>query len=177
MKLHNDKGETTYSKCHPLEYGTPQGSCLGPLLFLVFINDLPNTVLHGLGLLFADDTTLLHCHSDINYLKRIVEEDLNRLMDWFKANKLTLNLDKTVCLLFHKKQNQEIEIELNIGGHILQSSDTVKLLGIWIDKQLDWNKHLSMLKIKLKQNIHLLSISRKFLTKQSLKLFILCPHI
>ena len=168
VKIHNDKGETTYSKYHSLEYGTPQGSCLGPLLFLVFINDLPNTVLHGLSLLFADDTTLLHCHPDIDYLKWTVEDDLNRLMDWFMANKLTLNLDKTVCLLFHKKQNQEIE--LDIGGHKLQSSDTVKLLGIWIDKQLDWNKHLSMLKIKLKQNIHLLSSSRKFLTKQSLKL-------
>ena len=89
-------------------------------------------------------------------------------MDWFMANKLTLNLDKTVCLLFDRKQNQEIK--LNIGGHILQSTDTVKLLGVWIDKQLDWNKHISMLKIKLKQNIHLLSTSRKFLTNQSLKL-------
>ena len=168
VKICNDKGETSYSKCHPLEYGTPQGSCLGPLLFLVFINDLPKTVLHGSSLLFADDTTLLHCHPDISHLKTLVEEDLNRLMDWFMANKLTLNLDKTVCLLFDRKQNQEIK--LNIGGHILQSTDTVKLLGVWIDKQLDWNKHISMLKIKLKQNIHLLSTSRKFLTNQSLKL-------
>ena len=103
VKVHNDKGETIYSKHHPLEYGTPQGSCLGPLLFLVFINDLPNTVQHGLSLLFADDTTLLHSHTNINYLKWTVEDDLNRLMDWFMANKLTLNLDKTVCLVFQKQ--------------------------------------------------------------------------
>ena len=168
VKLTNDRGETIHSKCHSLEYGTPQGSCLGPLLFLIFINDLPKIVLNGLSLLFADDTTLLHCHPNINQLKVMIEDDLNRLMDWFMANKLTLNLDKTVCILFDRKQNHEIT--LNIGGYTLYSSESVKLLGIWIDKYLNWNKHISMLKIKLKQNIHLLTTSRKFLTTQSLKL-------
>ena len=84
----------TYSSYQEFLYGTPQGSCLGPLLFLVFINDLHNAVEHGLSLLFADDTTLLHSHKNLRYLKWTVEEDLSKLMDWFRANKLTLNLDK-----------------------------------------------------------------------------------
>ena len=102
VKVHSPIGQTTYSEQYEMTYGTPQGSCLGPLLFLVFINDLPNTVIHGLSLLFADDTTLLHSHSNLKYLKWTVEDDLNRLMDWFRANKLTLNLDKTVCVLFSR---------------------------------------------------------------------------
>ena len=95
VKIHSSNGTMEYSTYHPLTYGTPQGSCLGPLLFLGFINDLHYSVIHGTSLLFADDTTLLHSHKDLRYLKWTVEEDLNSLMDWFKANKLTLNLDKT----------------------------------------------------------------------------------
>ena len=110
----------------------------------MFINDLPNTVKYGLSLLFADDTTILHSHSKLEYLKWMVEDDLYGLMDWFRANKLTLNLDKTVCVVFSKTQSQE-EIKLNIGNHELVSSDTVKLLGIWIDKNLNWNRHISTL--------------------------------
>ena len=100
VKINSLTEPFTYSSYQEVSYGTPQGSCLGPLLFLVFINDLHNVVEHGLSLLFADDTTLLHSHKNLRYLKWTVEEDLNKLMDWFKANKLTLNLDKTVCVLF-----------------------------------------------------------------------------
>ena len=129
VKVQSVKGQTIYSEQHEITYGTPQGSCLGPLLFLVFINDLPNTVIHGLSLLFTDDTTLLHSHSNLKYLKWTAEDDLNRLMDWFRANKLTLNLDKTVCVLFSKTQSQK-ELKLNIGNHEIESSDNVKLLGM-----------------------------------------------
>ena len=136
---------------------------------MVFINDLPNTVNYGLSLLFADDTTLLHSHTNLEYLKWIVEDDLNRLMDWFRANKLTLNLDKTVCVLFSKTHTKKT-IKLHIGNHEIESSENVKLLGMWIDKNLNWNKHISNLHIKLKQNTHLLRNGRKFMTKQTLKI-------
>ena len=90
-------------------------------------------------------------------------------MDWFKANKLSLNLDKTVCILF-SNQSKTQEITLDIGTYKLQSSDIVKFLGVWIDKKLTWNKHISTLIAKLKQNLHLLKISNKFLTKETKKL-------
>ena len=113
VKVHSNNGTMEYSTYYPLTYGTPQGSCLGPLLFLIFINDLYYSVIHGISLLFADDTTLLHSHKDLRYLKWTVEDDLNSLMDWFKANKLTLNLDKTVCVLFsNKSKTKELTLDL-----------------------------------------------------------------
>ena len=168
VKVNSSNGPLVYSTYHPLTYGTPQGSCLGPLLFLIFINDLHYSVIHGISLLFADDTTLLHNHRNLRYLKWTVEEDLNSLMDWFKANKLTLNLDKTVCILFSSKSRTQ-ELTLDIGTYKLHSSETVKFLGVWIDKKLTWNKHLSTV-VKLKQNLHLLKLSNKFLNKETKKL-------
>ena len=139
------------------------------IIIIIIINDLHHSVIHGTSLLFADDTTLLHNHGDLRYLKWTVQEDLNSLMDWFKANKLTLNLDKTVCILFSKKSKTQ-ELTLEIGTYKLHSSDTVKFLGVWIDKKLTWNKHLSTLIVKLKQNLHLLKLSKKFLNKETKKL-------
>ena len=169
VKVNSTNGSLVYSTYHPLTYGTPQGSHLGPLLFLVFINDLHHSVVHGISLLFADDTTLLHSHKNLRYLKLTVEDDLNKLMDWFKANKLTLNLDKTVCILFSNKYKTQ-EITLDIGTYKLQSSDIVKFPGVWIDKKLTWNKHISTLIVKLKQNLHLLKMRKTFLKKETKKL-------
>ena len=168
-KVNSTTGPLTYSTYHSLTYGTPQGSCLGPLLFPVFINDLHHSVVHGISLVFADDTTLLHSHKNLRYLKWTVEDDLNRLMDWFKANKLTLNLDKTVRVLLSSQPKTQ-ELTLEIGTNKLQSSDIVKFLGVWIDKKVTWNKHISTLIAKLKQNFHFLKMSNKFLTKATKKL-------
>ena len=169
VKLNTDKGTPSYSTYHPLTYGTPQGSCLGPLLFLIFINDLHYSVIHGTSILFADDTTLLHSHQDLDQLKILVEEDLTRLMDWFKANKLTLNIGKTDCLLFNFR-NKPQQLTINIGPHTLDCSDTVKFLGVWIDNKLNWNKHINTLIAKLKKNTNLLKLSNKFFTKPTKKL-------
>ena len=92
--------ETVTSASFPLEYGVPQGSCLGPLLFLLYCNDLYLCR----GILFADDTTIYWC----------LQDELSRLYDWFKANSLTLNLDKSVCMLFSNKDN--LELNLIVGN-------------------------------------------------------------
>ena len=90
-------------------------------------------------------------------------------MDWFKANKLTLNLDKTVCVLFNSKPKTK-ELTLDIGTYKLQSSEAVKFLGVWIDNKMTWNKHMSTLIVKLKQNMQLLKLGNKFLNKETKKL-------
>ena len=92
--ISNITGQLEYSTYHKLEYGTPPGSCLGPLLFLIYINDLQNSILYSTTILFADDTTLLQGHQNLKYLKWSIEEDLKLMIDWFRANLLTINLEK-----------------------------------------------------------------------------------
>ena len=155
-----------YSNYYDMGYGTPQGSCLGPLLFLVFINDIHTSITFSSTILFADDTTLLHSHRNLRYLKWCIEEDLKNLMDWFKANQLTMNMDKTEFVLFSKNNSQSETIDLDLDGIVLKSTTNVKFLGLWIDNKLTWKKHLGVLLVKLKQNTNLLKLGNKFLTKR-----------
>ena len=89
------------SKISDIEYGVPQGSCLGPLLFLIYCNDLPLNLSMCNSILFADDVTVYKSHENLRYLKWCLEFELSQLLDWFNANKLTLNLSKSVCMLFY----------------------------------------------------------------------------
>ena len=158
--------QTAYSQYHDVDYGTPQGSCLGPLLFLVFINDLHTALIYSSSILFADDTTILHSHRNLRYLKWCIEEDMRGLFDWFKANQLTINLDKTEFVIFSKDKTLT-NMELELGQLTLKNSHFVKFLGLWIDSILAWKKHLSKTSklMKLKQNTNLLRLGNRFLTK------------
>ena len=121
--------------------------------------------------MFADDTTLLQSHQNLKYLKWSIEEDLKQMIDWFRANLLTINLDKTECLLFHNSNcNSPLKLELELGDHIIKNTDQVKFLGLWIDRKLQWTMHTNTLLMKLKQNTNLLKIGNKFLNKLSKKL-------
>ena len=158
------EGTTEYSDYFNIEYGTSQGSCLGPLLFLIFTNDLHLCVENGNCLLFADDTTLYLSHQHISYLKWGIEDDLKRVMDWFKANKLTLNVNKTECVLFNYKPVKR-DFSIDIKSTTIPSTDNVKFLGLWLDNKLTCRKHTKTLMIKIKQNTNLFKVSNKFLTK------------
>ena len=99
-----------YSDQFPVDFGSPQGPCLGPLIFLIFCNDLHLVLDWCNCILFADDTTIYKSHKSVSFLQCCLMEDLKLLSDWFKANKLTLNLSKTVCMLFSPKKTEKIEI-------------------------------------------------------------------
>ena len=128
-----------YSKLYNMEYGTPQGSCLGPLLFLIFTNDLHLNLQHCLCILFADDTTVFFSHRNLNYCEWCIQADLLVLQDLFKVNKLTLNVNKSVCMHFASKESRQIQIP--IDGTPLPMVTTTKFLGIWIDNCLKWQSH------------------------------------
>ena len=163
VKCHTEENNRIeYSQTFPITYGTPQGSCLGPLLFLIFCNDVHMHLQHTSCILFADDTTLYFTHRNMNYLKWCIQEDLNMLADWFRANKLTLNMSKTVYMIFNDKKHSNIT--LVIGDEKLPYVTSTKFLGIWLDSDLSWNEHLSKLHTRLKQNQNLIRLGKNMLS-------------
>ena len=145
-----------------IEYGVPQGSCLGPLLFLLYCNDLPKNLTYCNSILFADDTTIYKSHKNLVYLKWCLLEELKQLKDWFCANKLTLNLKKSVCMLFTDSKLKE-PFQVKLGDTELPTVDSTKFLGIWLDSKITWDKHVNKLILKLKRNMNLLKCSRNLL--------------
>ena len=162
-------GKIEYSEYQTVNYGTPQGSCLGPLIFLLFTNDLYSHLNHSSSILFADDTTLYKVHRNLNYLRWCLQDDMNTLIDWFNANKLTLNVDKTICILFQPSGSHK-DFGIEINGILIQSTETTKFLGMWLDHHLSWSTHIGKLIIKLKMNINLLKHSKNLMTKDCKRL-------
>ena len=157
-----------YSDYCDVEYGTPQGSCLGPLLFLVFVNDLHRNLELCYDIQFADDTTIYKGHRNMRYLKWCIETDLKNVSNWFRANKLTLNVSKSVYMIFSKKDQKDLVIEL--GDIKLPRVPSTKFLGLWIDENLNWNEHHSKLKTKLKRNLTLLKQGMNYLNSSTKKI-------
>ena len=165
----NMNGRNVFSEEHILKFGIPRGSCLGPLLFLVFCNDLRLHLELTSCILFADDTTLFHSHKDLKYLKWCILHDIDLLMDWFQANKLTLNLNKSSVMLF-SPDGKDREFDISISDIVIPTVKETKFLGIWIDNKLKWNINLSKIINKIKQGLKLLGNSKNLLTKEAKKL-------
>ena len=161
--------KTQYSNLYDVEYGSPQGSCLGPLLFLLFANDLYLNIKHCSAILFADDTTLYKSHRNTRYLKWCIEEDLKTISDWFKANKLTLNLEKTEYIFFCARPIK-VKPTLEIDNVTLLPVESVKFLGLWLDQNLNWNIHVNKLITRIKRNMHLLRTPKHLFNEKTLKL-------
>ena len=165
-KVTTRPGHITYSDTYDITYGTAQGSCLGPLLFIIFCNDIQQLPLIGSLILFADDTMLSHSHKNINYLEFALKHDMGLLLDWFHANKLTLNLNKTVMMQFWPGKGRQVK--LSIENHEIPMVEHTKFLGVHIDNKLEWNVHTRLLVQKLKANQYLLSRSKNILPSNCL---------
>ena len=136
--------------------GVPQGSVLGPLLFLIYVNDIANCLTHSKLISFADDTTVFLSSKCINDLYKNMNSDLDDLTNWFKANRLALNVNKSNCMLFQPNGNQNtLGNTLNIGVDPIEHKLNCKFLSIFIDNQLRWNNHLRHISAKLSRSVYI----------------------
>jgi len=154
-----------------LTCGVPQGSVLGPLLFIIYTNDLPKCLLHSNCILFADDTTVYKSSSNIRELINSIENDLASLHDWFCANKLSLNVSKTNFILFSPKSNDKnVGItKINLGIQSIQRVNSAKFLGIYIDDELQWDEHINHIYRKLASGCYAVNATKNILTVSNLK--------
>ena len=125
-------------------------SILGPLLFLIYINDLAYTSPEAITILFADDTNAIYKDTSFIKLNQKVNKDLKILSDWFRANKLALNESKTKYIIFHSvydKPPPDFDIYLN--GTLLERVETTKFLGVQIQENLSWKSHINYIGNKI----------------------------
>ena len=157
------------STSKPILYGVPQGSVLGPLLFLVYINDLQNAIPYSVTNLFADDTMLFLKNKSVKFLSKKMNIDLKCLLSWLNSNKIALNSKKTELLIFHtRRKHNESELKIKLNGHRLYPSDSVKYLGVFIDSKLSWNPHRTHVCKKLATANGALSKLRHFVDRDIL---------
>ena len=140
-----------------ITYGVPQGSILGPLLFLVYIIDLHEAVTHSLIHHFADDTNILYCNRSLKKINKYINHDLSQIVQWLRANRISLNTNKTELIIFRPK-NKSIKKHLNvrISGQKINETKQVKYLGMYLDEHLTWNFQLKQIKTKLSRSCGLL---------------------
>ena len=164
------KNKTVHSNKHKVTYGAPQGSCLGPLLFLIFCNDLHLNLEFTKCILFADDTMLFYSNRNLSLLIASLEHDLSITNDWFKANKLTLNMKKSVCILFHANKSVTVPNSIQIDNTPIIFVTHTKFLGIWIDKDLTWTIHTDKVALKIQCNSHMLLRTKRQLSLHAKKI-------
>ena len=137
--------------------GVPQGSILGPLLFIIYINDMVHSSELFKFIKFADDTTLITNLKNEDTRNESLNTELANFHNWLKANKLSLNVNKTKAMVFHMPQKRIQLPLLKIAGTDIEFVDNFNFLGIIINKHLNWTSHVDMLTAKLSKTIGILN--------------------
>ena len=166
-----------FSSTRLLRCGVPQGTILGPLLFLIYINDLPNCLLHSRARIFADDTNLTYASNNINEINYNLNENLANVSEWLSVNKLTLNQTKTEFMLIGSRQRIntfQSTPSFAINNVPVKQVSHTKSLGLHIEENLSWNVHIEKLSKKVASGIGALKRIRPYVTLPTMQLIYNC---
>ena len=153
----------------PVHCGVPQGSILGPLLFLIYINDMNQALNECKVYHFADDTNLLFSDPDPKQIKKVMNKELKLLYEWLCANRLSLNVAKTEFIIFRPiRTDLEDRIVLELNNTKIFESTKIKYLGLILDSRLSWKFHISELTKKLSRSVGMLFKIREYTPKSVL---------
>ena len=165
---------------HSVSLGVPQGSVLGPLLFLIYIDDLVQALKHCSITMYADDTTLYVHSTSLLDIQCKLQDDMNSLKEWLYVNKLKLNTDKTKFMLIGTPQklsnitSAEGSTRIEFNGDVIEQCTMIKCLGVMIDEHLSWSYHVDYVCKKVYASLSMLRRVRPYVDENTLKILYLC---
>ena len=169
------------SSIREIETGVPQGSILGPLLFIIYMNDI-HTVSDNLNfILYADDTTLSSpmcsftrgCDGNIDIVSTLINSELNKIADWLAVNKLSLNVQKTKFMIFHYRQRVLTENDipcLMINNTLIERVTEFNFLGLTVNEYMNWNSHTQKIANKISRTLGVMNRLKRYLPISAMKL-------